>query len=248
MRGGGGLCSQVASLALLALAPALTAASSLPQPAPSRSSHSHFWQRIWQRNPADFESHASRALQQAMDRLVLGQRRRGWGRGQQPRPTGWRQRGDALRLVLQVWRQRDDPALLLSMCDELAAIVHDERAVDELEAYLPQLAHIILTLPADSLLSSLLERFALRLCESNVHWALQARRLGTRLGSSSHAAAALTAHTLVLLQLRWIAYASLHENRPELGDAAASAEAHARAARLLELVEQSVVYGVKSPA
>ena len=202
----------------------LAVASSLPSSAPGRggsSSSSDLWQRVWKQNPAGFESYASRALQQAMDRLMLGRRRRGWGGSDRPMPKGWREHGDALRLVLQVWRQRDDPAFLLSMCDELAALVHDERAVDELESFLPQLAHIMLTLPSDSLLCSLLERFALRICESNVHWALQ---------------------------LRWIAYAALDENRPELerdGSVKPSAEAHARAARLLQLVEQSVVYGSK---
>ena len=73
---------------------------------------------------------------------------------------------------------------------------------------------MILRLPADSLLTSVLERFALRVCESNVHWALQ---------------------------LTWIAYGALEENRPELDGS--DAEVHARAARLLQLIEQTVVYG-----
>ena len=35
--------------------------------------------------------------------------------------------------------------------------VRDERGVDELERYLPQLGHLILQLPADSLLTTVLE-------------------------------------------------------------------------------------------
>ncbi|KAL1499635.1 hypothetical protein AB1Y20_011834 [Prymnesium parvum] len=167
------------------------------------------WERLWRRDPREFED--------AMDRLVLDRPPR-WRRAAARPPLAWRGRGDALRLLLQVWRQRDDPASLLAACDTLSSLLLHPAALDELELYLPQLAHLVLCLPADSLLASLLERFVLRVCESNVHWALQ---------------------------LRWIAYASLHENRPELGGDARSDAAHARAARLLQLVEQSVVYGSK---
>ena len=102
------------------------------------------------------------------------------------------------------------------LCDRLAAMLRDERAIDGLEAYLPQLAHMILWLPADSLLGSVLERFVLRVCESNVHRALQ---------------------------LSWIVYADLEENRPEAvrGDPVV----FRRCASPLQLVEQSVVYGAK---
>ena len=78
-----------------------------------------------------------------------------------------------LLLLLRAWECRDDPEHLRVLCDRLAAMLRDERAIDGLEAYLPQLAHMILWLPADSLLGSVLERFVLRVCESNVHWALQ---------------------------------------------------------------------------
>ena len=88
-------------------------------------------------------------------------------------PGEWRRRGDALRILLQVWRHRDDPIFLPGACESLAELANDERAVDELEVYVPQLAYMILGLPADSLLSSVLERFALRVCETNAHWALQ---------------------------------------------------------------------------
>mgnify|MGYP007078078321 CR=1 FL=1 len=57
-------------------------------------------------------------------------------------------------------------------------------------------------------------------------------------------------HARVRLTATCHRHASLEENRPELdraegSDWTASAEAHARAARLLSLAEQSVVYGSK---
>ena len=170
-------------------------------------------------NPSAYESRVLESLNGALDRLL--QRGKRWGRRDrsllQHGPGGWRRPGDALRILLQVWRHRDDPIFLPGACESLAELANDERAVDELEAYLPQLAYMILGLPADSLLSSVLERFALRLCESNAHWALQ---------------------------LSWTVYAALEDNRPG-GSLGGDSEAYSRAARLLQLIEQSVVYGAK---
>ena len=89
----------------------------------------------------------------------------------------------------------------------------------QLESYLPQLALMIVCLPVDSLLSSVLERFALRVCESNAHWALQ---------------------------LSWVVFAHMEDHRPELQQELPSAEqsvvenVYGRAARLLQLVEQEL--------
>ena len=171
------------------------------------------WQRLWRRSPSDFSARASHTLQATLDRLLQGPR----VGGRAPPPT--RKATDdtgALHLLLQVWRQRDNPAFLLESAERLAALVQDERGVDELERYLPQLGHLILQLPADSLLTTVLERFALRVSETNVHWALQ---------------------------LIWTVYSNLEENRPERSGS--SPEVFARAARLLQLIEQSVVYGAK---
>ena len=177
-------------------------------------------------NPSKYESRALESLNGALDRLLQrGQRRRWpWTPARdpalmQPGPGAWRRQGDALRILVQVWRHRDDPIFLPGACESLAELANDERAMDELELYVPQLAYIILGLPADSLLSSVLERFALRLCETNAHWALQ---------------------------LSWNAYAALEDNRPggSLG-VHGDPEAYSRAARLLQLIEQSIVYGAK---
>eukprot|EP00965_Chrysotila_dentata_P109008 3601070-Pleurochrysis_carterae.AAC.1 len=131
--------------------------------------------RLWQQNPAEFDEQVSRSAHSALERLAQLREKRGFA-GFWRRTTQTEQslpRGAALQLLFKVWRRRDEPAFVLATCDALANIVHDEGAIDELEAYLPQLAHMILRLPADSLLTSVLERFALRVCESNVHWALQ---------------------------------------------------------------------------
>ena len=186
------------------------------------------WYHLFHSNPSGFESRVLRSLDGALDRLHAGfDRGFRWPWQQNGRdrelqetttgPGGWRRNGDALRLLLQVWRHRDDPIFLPGASEALAELAQDERAVDELEAYVPQLAYMILGLPADSLLSSVLERFALRLCESNAHWALQ---------------------------LSWAVYGLLEDHRPEAAGGG-NAEAYSRAARLLQLIEQSVVYGAK---
>ena len=172
-------------------------------------------------NPQKYESSMIESLNGALDRLLQRGSPWPWSRRDhsllQQGPGGWRRQGDALRILLQVWRNRDDPIFLPGACESLAMLANDARAVDELEAYVPQLACMILGLPADSLLSSVLERFALRLCESNAHWALQ---------------------------FSWTVYAALEDNRPG-GSLGGDSEAYSRAARLLQLIEQSVVYGAK---
>ena len=182
------------------------------------------WRRVALANPAGFESRIIRSLDGALNRLSeLSTRRFPWQRGDRDLLEttalnvhgGWRRHGDALRLLLQVWRHREDPIFLPGAIEALADLALDERAIDELEVYLPQIA--CMALAPESLLSLVLERFALRLCETNAHWALQ---------------------------LSWAVYAILEDNRPERG-LGANPEAYSRAARLLQLIEQSVVYGAK---
>jgi hypothetical protein len=194
-----------------------------------QSSSADGWRHLWKANPAGFESRLMRSLNGALERVQhLSARRWPWQRSDRalllrtfPSASagGWKRPGDALRLLLQVWRHRDDPIFLPGAIEALADLAQDERAVDELELYVPQIAYIILG--DEGLLSSVLERFALRLCESNAHWALQ---------------------------LSWAVYGVLEDHAPDEGGAsgasgASSAEAYSRAARLLQLIEQSVVYG-----
>ena len=125
------------------------------------------WRQLWKRSPTDFSSHAAQTLHSTLDRLLQGPRVRSRAPRKATDDMG------ALQLLLQVWQRRDDPAFLLELVDRLAALVQDDRGIDELEAYLPQLGHLILRLPSESLLATVLERFALRVSETNVHWALQ---------------------------------------------------------------------------
>ena len=98
------------------------------------------------------------------------------------------------------------------LCDRLAAMLRDERDHGP-EAYLPQLAHMTLWLPADRCWARA-RAVVLRVCESNVH-----KRCS-----------------------RADRVRDLEENRPEAvrGDLVVR-----RCASLLQLVEQSVVYGAK---
>ena len=168
------------------------------------------WRQLWKRSPTDFATHASEKLHATLDRLLQGPRVRSRAPRKATDDTG------ALQLLLQIWHKRDDPTYLLELVERLALLVQDDRGVDELEVYLPQIGHLLLRLPSDSLLATVLERFALRVSETNVHWALQ---------------------------LIWTVYANLEENRPERLHA--DAEVFARSSRLLQLIEQSVVYGAK---
>ena len=140
------------------------------------------WRQLWKRSPTDFATHASEKLHATLDRLLQGPRVRSRAPRKATDDTG------ALQLLLQVWHKRDDPTYLLELVERLALLVQDDRGVDELEAYLPQIGHLLLRLPSDSLLATVLERFSLRVSETNVHWALQ---------------------------LIWTVYANLEENRPE---------------------------------
>lgn len=173
------------------------------------------WRQLLQVSPNDFEGQASRTLASALNRLTdRGRRTRSWHSGSAA--AAGSRRGAALRLLVHIWRQRNDAVALLATCDALAALLDDDECIDELEAFLPQLAHLVTRLPADWLITSVLERFILHVCESNVHWALQ---------------------------LTWIAYGGLEENRPE--ESRGDAEIHARCAALLQRIEQAVVYGAK---
>ena len=124
------------------------------------------WRQLWKRSPTDFASHASEKLHATLDRLLQGPRVRSRAPRKATDDTG------ALQLLLQVWHKRDDPASLLELVERLALLVQDDRGVDELEAYLPQIGHLLLRLPSDSLLATVLERFSLRVSETNLHWAL----------------------------------------------------------------------------
>ena len=109
------------------------------------------WRQSWRSNPANFEHRVLRSLDGALARLQqLSARRWPWQQGDRAlllETAGalaggatWRRNGDALRLLLQVWRHRDDPIFLPGAIEALADLARDENAVDELETYVPQIA------------------------------------------------------------------------------------------------------------
>ena len=93
-------------------------------------------------DPINFETRVHAALDGALERLHALEHgfRFPWQRGSRDREllqttTGdnaWRREGDALRLLLQVWRHRDDPIFLPGASEALAELANDARAIDEL--------------------------------------------------------------------------------------------------------------------
>lgn len=117
-------------------------------------------------------------------------------------------------LVLTLWRKRMEPGAVKATVGELMKVVKDPAALDAVEFYLPQFAHMIVQLGGDIPDISELEKFVLAACQMSIH---------------------------VALQFFWIVYASLQEHRPKRGG---NRGIYTRCARLLLHLEQCVAYGV----
>ncbi|KAL1524325.1 hypothetical protein AB1Y20_019225 [Prymnesium parvum] len=116
-------------------------------------------------------------------------------------------------LLLLLWAERKNAGSIATFCEKLFAIA--PREMDQVELYLPQFAHIVANL-ADDLAApdvQALERFLLSLSQLSIH---------------------------IALQLFWMFYALLQENRPKRKGNHAM---YQRCARLLLQLEQCVVYG-----
>ena len=120
-------------------------------------------------------------------------------------------------LVLTLWRKRMEAGAVKTTVGELMKVVKDPAALDAVEFYLPQFAHMIIQLGADIPDISELEKFVLAACQMSIH---------------------------VALQFFWIVYASLQEHRPKKGG---NRGIYARCSRLLLHLEQCVAYGVAVP-
>ena len=116
--------------------------------------------------------------------------------------------------VLALWRRRMESGAIKTIVGELTKLVKDPAALDAVEFYLPQFAHMIVQLGADLPGIGELEKFVLAVCQMSIH---------------------------VALQFFWIVYASLQEHRPKSGG---NRGIYARCARLLLHLEQCVAYGV----
>ena len=79
---------------------------------------------------------------------------------------------DALRITLMIWKHRANPDFVMAFTEALAKFSDEQTVFDEIEFYLPQLAHMIIHLEVDWPIKAL-ERFALVVCQSSLHIALQ---------------------------------------------------------------------------
>lgn len=122
----------------------------------------------------------------------------------------------AADLVISAWAHRMNDSYAPLLEQELAKQLRPKELGGDVELFLPQIGHIIVTLPADSPHACALERFVLRASERNIHFALQ---------------------------LAWIIQSALEDNSPGQPDADASV--YARCARLLAHIEQAVVFGAR---
>ena len=118
-------------------------------------------------------------------------------------------------LVLSLWRRRNEANAIRDITASLAKLIKDPAALDAVEFYLPQFAHMIIQL-GDALPEvSELEKFLLSVCQMSVHLALQ---------------------------FFWIVYASLQEHRPK--KPGSNRSIYTRCAKLLLRLEQCVTYGL----
>ncbi|CEG47360.1 Phosphatidylinositol kinase (PIK-H1) [Plasmopara halstedii] len=123
---------------------------------------------------------------------------------------------DIQLFIISLWKYRTNVSFSAELCQRLCSVPITKLLLDQVEFYLPQLAHMVMHLdcevPTDDI-----EQFMLLLAQSSVHLALQ---------------------------LFWVIYATLDENRPKT--VSSNPRTFSRCARLLLALEQCFVYG--SPA
>ncbi|KAG7376840.1 Phosphatidylinositol 4-kinase beta [Phytophthora pseudosyringae] len=123
---------------------------------------------------------------------------------------------DVRLLMISMWKHRANAPFTAELCQRLCSMPITQPMLDQVEFYLPQLAHMVVHLERELPMENM-EQFVLLLSQSSVHFALQ---------------------------LFWMIYAALDENRPKRGGN--NPRTFARCARLLLALEQCFVYG--SPA
>lgn len=125
---------------------------------------------------------------------------------------------DILKICLAIWESSERNVAMYS--DLLSEHLNDRRVFEEIEFYLPQLAHMVIHLGDESLeLARGLERLTLSICQQSMHTALQ---------------------------LTFIFKAALEDYQPELPSGlpnpAANATLYNKCAVLLEHIERTVVF------
>ncbi|KDO30692.1 hypothetical protein SPRG_04594 [Saprolegnia parasitica CBS 223.65] len=94
---------------------------------------------------------------------------------------------DMQSLMLSLWQRRKDTAYTNAVCEELRSLKQTRPMLDQVDFYLPQLAHMVLHLEKELPMDAM-EQFVLLLSLSSTHFALQ---------------------------FFWIVYAALDEHRPK---------------------------------
>lgn len=79
---------------------------------------------------------------------------------------------DTQKVTFAIWKNRKNGAFIRDFTETLCKFVEEKRVFNEIEFYLPQLAHLIIHLEEDWAYRSL-ERFALCLSQTSMHTALQ---------------------------------------------------------------------------
>lgn len=120
---------------------------------------------------------------------------------------------DVRRLMIAMWKHRANAPFTAEMCQRLCSMPISQPMLDQVEFYLPQLAHMVVHLEQELPMEDM-EQFVLLLSQSSVHFALQ---------------------------FFWMIFAALDENRPKR--AGNNPHTFARCARLLLALEQCFVYG-----
>ncbi|KAK1941385.1 Cytohesin-4 [Phytophthora citrophthora] len=120
---------------------------------------------------------------------------------------------DVRLLMISMWKHRANAPFTAELCQRLCSMPITQSMLDQVEFYLPQLAHMVVHLENELPMEDM-EQFMLLLSQSSVHFALQ---------------------------FFWMIYAALDENRPKR--AGNNPRSFARCARLLLALEQCFVYG-----
>ncbi|KAG2997400.1 hypothetical protein PC121_g20589 [Phytophthora cactorum] len=120
---------------------------------------------------------------------------------------------DVRLLMISMWKHRANASFTSELCQRLCSMPITQPMLDQVEFYLPQLAHMVVHLERELPMEDM-EQFVLLLSQSSVHFALQ---------------------------FFWMIYAALDENRPKR--AGNNPHTFARCARLLLALEQCFVYG-----
>lgn len=126
---------------------------------------------------------------------------------------------DAKSVTFQIWKHRNDADFISTFIEILTKFMDEKRVFDDIEFYLPQLAHMVIHLDVDWENKDL-EKFAVLISQASIY---------------------------VASQLCYILVAAMEDYQPENANGIKNPKANSilffRCARLLQNVERAVVFG-----